>query len=183
MKLVLNKYLKYGENLNIKFLNYYIRAEGPLGVIEKRFLFKYNKIYFVWNNKNFKNLIIVSNKFLKFLLFEITRLLAGVYHGWYIGFNITGRGFTFRIKKYNNNYYLKIKIGYSHFIYYLTKKNLWINISKKKNKLFLYSLDFWYISKIANQIRNLRSKHTYKLQGISFFDEHIVVKQGKQKQI
>jgi ribosomal protein L6P/L9E len=57
-----------------------------------------------------------------------------------------------------------------------------IKISKKKNKLFLFSLDFWLLTKVINQLRNLRSKHTYKIQGIYFFDEKIIVKPGKKKQ-
>lgn len=35
--------------------------------------------------------------------------------------------------------------------------------------------------KLGYQIRNLRSKHIYKIQGISFLNEEIIVKPGKQQ--
>jgi ribosomal protein L6P/L9E len=127
--------------------------------------------------------MIISNKLLRVLFNILNKMVIGVLYGWYFCLNIVGRGFTFKIKKKNGINFLKLKIGYSHFLYYKLNPNIMLKISKKKNKLFLFCLDFWLLSKFVYQIRNLRSKHTYKLQGIHFFNEKIVVKPGKKKQV
>ena len=186
-KLILKKFQKYNKNTLIKFINYKIKVIGPLGILEKIFINKNNKslyyLFIINNSVNYKNNIIISNNLIRSFFNIIEKLLIGVNYGWYFGFNITGRGFTFKLRKKNNNFFIKIKIGYSHFIFYKINKNIMIKISKKKNKLFFFSLDFWLLSKMVNQLRNLRSKHTYKIQGIHFFDEKIIVKPGKKKQV
>lgn len=184
--LILKKFQKYSKNTSIKFINYTIKIIGPLGILEKTLINnKNNNLYYLihlWNITPMNNLII-SQKNLKIFFDILNKLIIGVNYGWFFGFNITGRGFTFKLKKKNNLFFLKIKIGYSHFIYYKINKNIMLHVSKKKNKLIIFSLDFWLITKIAYQIRNLRSKHTYKMQGINFFDEKLIIKPGKKKQV
>lgn len=184
--LILKKFQKYSKNTIIKFTNYKIKVIGPLGILEKILINKKNhSLYYLiyMSNINSLNNLVISNRNLKIFFDILNKLIIGVNYGWYFGFNITGRGFTFKLKKKDNLFFLKIKIGYSHFIYYKINENIMLKVSKKKNKLFFFSLDFWLITKMAYQIRNLRSKHTYKIQGIHFFDEKIIVKPGKKKQV
>jgi ribosomal protein L6P/L9E len=110
------------------------------------------------------------------------KLLAGVLNGWFFSFNIFGRGFSFRLKNKNNELFLKLKIGYSHFVYFKLNKEILVKISKKRNKLFLFSLNFWLLYNVAYKLRNLRSLHIYKIQGILFNNEKITLKPGKKKQ-
>lgn len=77
---------------------------------------------------------------------------------------------------------MRLKVGYSHIVYYKIPNNIFVKINKKRNRLFIFSLDFWLVSKVAFQLRNLRSKHVYKKQGITFFKEKIIIKPGKKKQ-
>ena len=184
--LIFNKFQKYNKNTFIKFINYKIQVIGPLGILEKLIIKNNNnKIYYLLLliNKKYQNNLIISEKLLKSLFDILNKLIIGVNYGWYFLFNITGRGFTFKLKKKNNLFFLKLKIGYSHYIYYNINKKIMIKISKKKNKLFFFSLHYWLLTKMVYQLRNLRSKHIYKIQGIQFFDEKIVVKPGKKKQV
>lgn len=172
---VLKKYLvKY---ITIKINNNIIFVKGPLGLIKKQFLNKRNKYYY---SINYSHLIIRKSFLLPFLK-DLNKLIIGVLFGWFLVLTIKGRGFNFRIKKIKNKTFLKFKIGYSHYVYYLINDNYWIKISKKKTKLFIFGLDFWKLMKLGYQIRNLRSKHIYKIQGISFLNEEIIVKPGKQQ--
>lgn len=172
---LLTNFNKYG-NVNIFFENNKVILKGPLGYLEKSYSLKNLKII---NN----NILLIKKNFYLTSLKELEKLIVGVSYGWYFDLAIFGRGFTFRLFTQNDKKYLKIKIGYSHFVFYELPKTIYVIISKKKNRLILFGLNFWDLSKIALEIRNIRSKHTYKIQGIKFFDENIVIKPGKQKQV
>lgn len=172
---LLTNFNKYG-NVNIFFENNKVILKGPLGYLEKSYSLNNLKII---NN----NILLIKKNFYLTFLKELEKLIVGVSYGWYFDLAIFGRGFTFRLFTQNDKKYLKIKIGYSHFVFYELPKTIYVIISKKKNRLILFGLNFWDLSKIALEIRNIRSKHTYKIQGIKFFDENIVIKPGKQKQV
>lgn len=206
MFLRLYKFKKYSQDVKIK-LNFFensnyinnLTIEGPLGILQKNFI--KNLIWVNWNlqpnfgfsfNILWNSLIGVAHLQSSFILKKTTinvfikdieKLIIGVLYGWFISFNIYGRGFSFRLIKRYNKSFLKLKIGYSHFVYYQLSNMFWVKVSKKKNKLFIFCLDFWQLQKLANQIRALRSKHTYKIQGILYTNEVIKVKPGKQKQV
>jgi ribosomal protein L6P/L9E len=173
---IIQKFKKLGININYFFDNNLLYVKGPLGIICYKLNLKY--FYLIKNN----NLFLINKNILATFFKDFEKLIIGVTYGWFFNLNIIGRGFNFKLETKNNNNYLRIKIGYSHFIYYKLTSSLWIKMSKKKNKLFVFGLNFWEINKIANQLRALRSAHTYKIQGISFFNESIIVKPGKQKQ-
>ena len=173
---LLTNFIKYGKKIRISVLNNKLILTGPLGSIEK-----------YYNKKNInllrRNIVLVKKNFYFAFLKELEKLIIGITYGWYFDLAIFGRGFSFRLYQKNEKNYLKIKIGYSHFVYYELPKTVYVIISKKKNRFLLFGLNFWEVSKIALQIRNIRSKHTYKIQGIKYFDENIIVKPGKQKQV
>lgn len=193
----LKKLYKYfGKQINIKLKfnlkdkNYFnLIFTGVLGQVERKYPVK--NYYFLKNsninknniNLNILSLIINKNNYKSFIK-DFEKLLLGVTIGWGTSLNIIGRGFNFKIeKKLNDKNFLRIKIGYSHFIFYEIPSNIYIQLSKKKTKLIIYGLDYWLVWKVARQLRALRSLHTYKLQGILFHNENIVLKPGKQKQI
>lgn len=172
---LLTNFNKYG-NININFENNKLILKGPLGSIEKEYNLKNLKILS-------NNVLLIKKNFYFTFLKELEKLIIGISYGWYFDLAIFGRGFSFRLYTKNNQNYIKIKIGYSHFVYYELPKTVYVIISKKKNRFVLFGLNFWEVSKVALQIRNIRSKHTYKIQGIKYFDENIIVKPGKQKQV
>lgn len=171
---LLTNFNKYGD-VHISYEHNKLIFKGPLGYLEKSYSIK--------NLKLIKNdILLIKNKFYLTFLKELEKLIVGVSYGWYFDLAIFGRGFTFRIYNSNDKKYLKIKIGYSHFVFYELPKTIYAMISKKKNRLIIFGLDFWELSKVALQIRNIRSAHTYKIQGIKYIDEDIKIKPGKQKQ-
>ncbi len=188
----LNSFIKYNTNISIKILFSHIKIIGVLGVLEHQFNYfmcnvnsKINKFYYINPifSTFYKNCFIISHMYFNIFFSDLFKLILGTNYGWFFSFNITGRGFSFRLKKRFNQIFLKIKVGYSHFVYFPINYQLLVKIAKKRNKLIIFSLNFWLISTIVWQLRHLRSKHTYKIQGISFLNEKIIVKPGKKKQI
>ena len=190
-------FLKFNLSSKDSYINN-ITIKGPLGILQKKIIknsiwinwnlnsnlgLKFNILWFNLSYLNLYNVIIISNKYFNIFFKDLEKLIIGVIYGWYISFSIFGRGFSFKVIKRNNKYFLKLKIGYSHFVFYELPASIWVKISKKKNKLFIFSLDFWNLKKVALQIRALRSKHVYKVQGITYFGEVIKLKPGKQKQV
>lgn len=173
-------FLLNNEKILLKLLFNKVKLFGNLGSIEKCFNSTSNISYFNYDYLN--NVVVLSNIFLKSFLNFLLKMIIGVIFGWFFFFNIFGRGFSFRLKKKFNILFLRLKVGYSHIVYYKIPNNIFVKINKKRNRLFIFSLDFWLVSKVAHQLRNLRSKHTYKKQGIVFFKEKIIVKPGKKKQ-
>ena len=125
-----------------------VTVRGPLGIIQKH-IYK-NILWSQWNNNislglkflvlwnilfnnNFYNSLLISKKYLKIFFNDINKLIVGVSYGWFIGFNVFGRGFSFRLVQRGLKKYLKLKIGYSHFVFYVLPANVWIKVSKKKN--------------------------------------------------
>lgn len=45
--------------------------------------------------------------------------------------------------------------------------------------MLLYSIDYFYLKKIIHYLRYLRGNHTYKIEGIHFENEKIILKPGK----
>lgn len=162
--------------INLDSLRNCIIFEGPLGKLEK--IFNLDNLRLI-DNKN----ILINKIYLKTFLSEIDKLFIGITYGWYFILYIFGRGFNFRVIKYNKLNYLRIKIGYSHFIYYLLPHNLYLKINKKKNKLIFFGLNYIEVSKLVYELRFIRSSHTYKIQGIKFMEEECQIKSGKQRQV
>ena len=173
---ILYKYLT-NKKVTIKFCNKCIYIHGPLGFLLKKIIFNNNNNFYTFNNLY----LIINNKLFSLFLKDLNKLIIGVIFGWYLVLNIAGRGFNFKIKKQKDSFFLKLKIGYSHYIYYQLPYDFWVKTSKKKTKLFIFNLNFWKLMKLGYQIRNLRSKHTYKIQGISFYNESIIIKPGKKQ--
>lgn len=173
-------FLLNNEKIIIKSLFNKVKLIGVLGSLEKNISLSSKILYL--NYSFVDNIFIISKCFLKTFLNFILKMFIGVVFGWFFFFNIFGRGFSFRLKKRFNSLFLRLKVGYSHIVYYKIPNNIFVKINKKRNRLFIFSLDFWLVSKVAFQLRNLRSKHVYKKQGITFFKEKIIIKPGKKKQ-
>lgn len=168
---VLSKKLKL---YKIKFIDKtkIIKVYGPLGSLEKdiSFLNNLNNFYFI--NKNY----------LKSFLSILNKMIIGVTYGWFFILEIFGRGLSFNLFFKDNINYLKIKLGYSHFVIFKISKSIFIKRTKKPQKLLLYSLNYWDLSKLVFQIRNFKKDNSYKIQGIKFFNEETKLKAGKEKQ-
>jgi len=134
--------------LNIKLLYTFIKVVGTLGVIlfNFRHVKKFDKsqlkmpLYFIKPMKTpyLANSFIISKFLIHSFFKDFANLLFGVNYGWFFSFNIAGRGFSFRLKKKNAKNFLKLKIGYSHFVFLPLVGPLLLKIAKKRNKLVIF---------------------------------------------
>lgn len=71
------------------------------------------------------------------------------------------------------------KLGYSHWLYFHIPKK--INLfCLKFTTLFVYCNSYTCLSKINSIIRSYKKPEPYKGKGILYFDERIILKEGKK---
>ena len=104
-------------------------------------------------------------------------IFLGCSFGWFFSLEFSGRGFFFRCKKN----YLIINLGLSHAVGLLQPKLLKVYINKKyKNKVTLYSINFFKIRNFIFKIRSLKKVDTYKGRGTKCENEVLKLKIGKR---
>ena len=78
-----------------------------------------------------------------------------------------------------NSKILIFKLGYTHPIYFKIPENLQI-LSLKFTKLFIYGTSYKEISQISSIIRSYKKPEPYKGKGILYYNEKIILKEGKK---
>ena len=92
---------------------------------------------------------------------------------------LKGIGFKFfKIVKTFDNTFLKLKIGYSHFVFYKIPNNIKIYFLKS-SYIILSSNCYQLLTNTVNNIRKFKLKEPYKGKGIFYEDEVIKLKQTK----
>lgn len=175
MKINLLLLKKKQKKKTVVFLNkFQIELIQP-GVKKRLFLpfFSLNKV------ENIKNTFFIYNKsLLNSIFIKLKQGYAGLVNGFFIELVALGVGYRFeRIEKNSN--LLVINIGYSHYIYYLLKKNVAFRCTK--GYLFLFSSDLKDLKQTAIEIKNYRLPDCYKGKGIRYFKQEIPLKIGKKK--
>jgi len=74
---------------------------------------------------------------------------------------------------------IKLKLGYSHSIFFKVPKNLKI-ICHNSNKFFIIGSSLNFRSKVASIIREYKYPDPYKGKGILYYNEKIILKEGKR---
>lgn len=74
---------------------------------------------------------------------------------------------------------IKLKLGYSHSIFFKVPKNLKI-ICYNSNKFFIIGSSLNFRSKVASIIREYKYPDPYKGKGILYYNEKIILKEGKR---
>jgi ribosomal protein L6P/L9E len=145
---------------------------------EKINLIVKNKIPIIDLNNN--NIFIKKNtNIISFL--EILKLaLRGSERFFFMHLTITGLGFRIRRYVKGNICFLRIELGYSHFIYYPLPETVFF--MKGKKKFMLYSPDFNLLKRIVMQLTVLRKVNPYKEKGLLITGKVIKKKSGKQDQ-
>lgn len=77
------------------------------------------------------------------------------------------------------NKYLLFKLGYSHFLYFKTVKNVEI-FNSKLTKLFLFSHNYHSLTKVVSQICFFKKPDPYKGKGILYEAQKIQFKKPKK---
>ena len=152
----------------------YIKVEGPLGKIEKRFPDVVEII-------NEDNKIIVKkkedNRFAKAMWGTaraiINNMVIGVTKGFEKKLEINGVGYRAELK----GKILKLTLGYSHPIEYPIPEDIEIKVDR--NIITVKGKDKEKVGQVAAIIRSFRKPDPYKVKGIKYVDEVIIRKAGK----
>lgn len=88
-------------------------------------------------------------------------------------------GIGYKVDKYKDT--LEFKLGYSHKILYKLPEKVNVFLSETKDPIIIvHGLDSQKVMKVACDIRNLKKPDIYKGKGIRFFDQNIILKEGKK---
>ena len=166
----------YGVNLSVfrQFNNF------------KIFFFLKNNVYNIRLNPK----IIFACKFFSLLFFTyfaklnifseavlIQLLVSGLMKYWNLGCNLTGIGYRLlKVRKYS----LIIKLGYSHLLKFYINKDIKLFKSEKKNKIFFFSSDRFYLSKLISCLKLIKIPDNYKAKGFRLIGEVICVKKQEK---
>jgi len=90
-----------------------------------------------------------------------------------------GVGYRAECLNLHNNTVLKLKLGYSHLIFFKIDKNIKIKCIKSKDLLMLGD-SLHYTNLIAAKIRSYKIPEPYKGKGILYDNESIKLKEGKK---
>ena len=133
------------------------------------------------NNKVFvKKILDKDTKDLNSFFENFKLLLTGDETFYFVHLTITGLGFRIRRYVKENICFLRIELGYSHFIYYPLPDNVFF--LKGRKKCLLYSNDFNLLKRIVNQVTTLRKTNPYKEKGLLITGKKMRKKSGKQDQ-
>mgnify|MGYP000471698554 CR=1 FL=1 len=142
--------------------------------------------YYFYKNKNYLLIVPSKNKsdlnhknksFWGYYRAYLEAIFDFMELGYLVILELNGVGF--RLKLEGNT--LKFYLGFSHIKEYKIPNNIFVKIgNKKETELHLFGYDKQYLCQIAAQIKLLKKPDMYKGKGIFFFNETLVLKQGKQ---
>lgn len=182
------------KNLHIILTNKYLICITKNGIINLYTNFfnifvENNKLYCNFNNYRFnkkniflffinKNLLFtdnyISNKLLNYYsnyIFSIFNTLYYLQYNSITIINLNGIGYKFVL----DNKFLKMRVGYSHFIQYRKIPQIYFNLLNP-TKLVLYSNSKFLINKIVSEIKSYKKINLYKGTGIFYENEFIILK-------
>jgi len=131
--------------------------------------YSYNCVYKKKKFKSYRGTIVtlIKNAILDVSLIEYEKLtLVGV------GYKVSNLNLG-KLK------IIKLKLGYSHSIFFKVPKNLKI-ICHNSNKFFIIGSSLNFRSKVASIIREYKYPDPYKGKGILYYNEKIILKEGKR---
>jgi len=106
----------------------------------------------------------------------INNMIIGINKGYIIKLKLVGVGY----RAYNDNNYLKLKIGYTNIIKLKIPSGIKIKCVKF-TKIYLYGSKLQQLKLFASLIRSFKKPDPYKGKGILYFNEVIHYKEGKKK--
>lgn len=160
--LIIPKNVKLFIKSNLLFIS------GPYGLICLNIAFLKNKKLTTKNKKKF---------FLSFFrLFQ--KKLLGVCLKFVV--SLTFVGVNSRLEGIENGF-IKLKLGFSHFVFIQIPSYIKIFTSPKKNILVISCIDEMLLKAFCSKIRLLKLPDVYKGKGILYKNQVILLKEGKKK--
>ena len=147
--MLIRQKFNYFLSLDIKFffrLNY-LYINGDNGVIR----FVLPKFFFLKNNNNSVSFCFLNKYFYSVVFKQINFYLNFFFKFFFIRLKLKGLGY--RVKKYNKDMY-RFFMGYNHYFYFYTPRNIFI--WKKKRNFLLISIDKVKINNVFNQLLLLK---------------------------
>lgn len=149
----------------------------------KIFLFNEKKIIYITNKFNNKNLSFSQKKNLKSLRTTLTTIIKQSIIETSMIINkkikIIGVGYKAFIVNYDINNLIKFRLGFSHSIFYKVPKNMNVVILKS-TLIYIFGDSVKEVNQLAASIRSYKKPEPYKGKGILYYDEKILLKQGKK---
>lgn len=151
---------------------------------KKKIKIKFFTSFFILKKQKFLLTNIYLNKYIKkkiFICFDsfktlFKRILKSTF---LVKLKLKGIGFKFfKIIEITYTTFLKLKIGYSHFVFYKIPNNIKIYFLKS-TYIILSSNSHRLLTDTVNNIRKFKLKEPYKGKGIFYEDEVIKLKQTK----
>lgn len=158
MKNIFKTKILIPSDISLYLKNNILFIKGSKGVISLNITFIKKKNYFLFFRLFQKAIIGVSLSFVVQLLFK---------------------GIGFRVESLNKNF-IKLKLGFSHFINIKIPKNI-IVFSPKKTLLVLKSSNEQYLKEFCQKIIDFKYPDSFKGKGILYKNQIIFLKEGKKK--
>jgi large subunit ribosomal protein L6 len=107
---------------------------------------------------------------------NIKNIVSGMSVNFKTILEVNGVGYKTAIDKST----LILTLGYSHDIFYVLPKGIWITL-EKPNLIIISGDDKILVGQVASEIISFRSPEPYKGKGIKKFGKSILRKEGKKK--
>lgn len=173
-KLSIKKILYNKANLNFETGLFIIK-----GLYFDEVIYLANQInYLTELKKNNFNFLIKKNALRTFLSHLFIKLNNCLY-GYKILLILKGKGLRMQLKKLKNTWFIYLKLGYSHKIFFKLPKNFWAKIFERRRSILIYSLNYFELKCITKKLRDYYPLSLYKLRG--FFNTTEIIKQKKGK--
>jgi len=160
----LKRQVVFNLNIRIKLLN--INKSNILFIMKER----HNCVHI--NKKKFKSYRGTIVNLIKNLILDVSLIE-------YEKLTLVGVGYKVSNINLGKLKIIKLNLGYSHSIFFKVPTNLKI-ICLNSNKVFIIGSSLNLRSKIASIIRNYKSPDPYKGKGILYYNEKVILKEGKR---
>ena len=162
------------EKVNVNIEENYVKVEGPLGKLEKKFPDVVEII------KEDNRVIVKKREESRFARAMwgtaralINNMVIGVSKGFEKQLEINGVGYRAEVKGKT----LNLSLGYSHPIEFPIPEDIEIKVDR--NIITVKGKDKEKVGQVAAIIRSFRKPDPYKVKGIKYVDEIIIRKAGK----
>jgi len=167
MKNILKTNIRIPHNLKFFIKGKTLFLEGPQG-------FYCVSIY----DLHSKNLLLPKNRIKLSTFFRsLQKIVSGICLGFVVRLAFVGVGF--RVDSIESGF-LKLKLGYSHFVYIRLPSFIDV-FTAKKTLLILKCNNESLLKDFCSRIRLARLPDVYKGKGILYKDQKIILKEGKKK--
>lgn len=122
----------------------------------------------------------INNTKINSILHLLKNALKGSEQFFFANLNIKGLGFRIRCFSKNEMCFLRLELGFSHFILYPLPSSLFF--LKGKKRIIFYTNDLDLLSRVVTQLVSLRKANPYKEKGLLITNKVYKKKSGKQQQ-